>query len=107
MTGVQERIPRLKIPGGFVKSEHQGFRNFEEAVDLIHNYCNQCRLGRECVYNKELRMAMGNNYPCWFDVFVKIEPREVSSDLRTKVMCRDYQDKQLEFGFVGETGRRK
>ena len=87
---------------GFKRAESQDFSNFPEAQKFLSEYCSYCQKGKgkKCKINYGLRCAMGENYPFWANVFVKLEndhdfvhnsPENVPT---IRVHCKDYQEAQ-------------
>ncbi len=94
-----ELSDRIKVLlKGFKRSESQGFGNYEEADRLLSEFCGYCQKKKKCKINYGLRCAMGEDYPFWANVFVKLEnnsaydaPENVPS---IRVRCREYQEAQ-------------
>lgn len=85
-------MTRYRIPREYKRTLYQEFSTFADAENLLRNYCNNCvRCNpdpKKCNINEALRAAMGENYPFWAKPFVKIELRDSSARLETKVVCK-------------------
>lgn len=66
---------------------------------LLKDYCSSCKLEKSCDWNKQVRMAAGENYPFWLKTWPIVEfslsgdePRFMNG--RT-VMCTHYQSDEF------------
>lgn len=92
----------------YFEARYQEFETFEEGERFLRDYCNQCRIKKNCRINYELRLAMGNNYFYFSDEFVRLTACGVdSTDIdtfespeRPIISCKKFKPKQLEFVFA-------
>lgn len=90
-------------------ANYQEFRTFEEGERLLWDYCSKCRLKKDCEINKELRHAMGENFPYFHEEFVRLELKSRDATFIDEddeglpeviIACKQFKSKQLEFAFM-------
>jgi hypothetical protein len=114
-----------KIPKGFEEYKY-GIPGYDNSNAMLRYLCRPCVKRKGCRINREIRDAMGENYPYWNDAFViatrqlhiprfeiedgddftVLRPRDVPdyvdgfpSSVDEIIVCKKYEDPQLEFKF--------
>jgi hypothetical protein len=88
---------KIHFPRGI--TEEEDYEPLFEDGDEILGYCNSCTKKPDCNMNKELRSAMGDNYPYWNDSFVFVlaqRPYRADDEPIEKTFCNEYENNQLE-----------
>jgi hypothetical protein len=85
-------MKQLKLPEKFELAEIPYVR-IEDGIEILSNYCSCCLKKDGCGINRNLRHAMGENFPFWPDEFILIRSSKPLEDFR-KTTCTDYQSPQ-------------
>lgn len=88
-------LTKIVLPEG-IKETELGSVTFEHGVQILR-YGRTCKIKPDCGMNQDIRDAMGENYPCWFDKFILVKiqtPYRLFSDSVTMVFCSEYQNPQ-------------
>jgi hypothetical protein len=92
-------MKRFPIPKGYIRAESQEFLTFQEGDDFLEWQCASCTKYRSngyrnCRMNDGLRIAMGENYPIWFNDFVKVNPNGENPRDDVKILCKRYTQRK-------------
>ncbi|MGD9276408.1 MAG: hypothetical protein PVJ67_04495 [Candidatus Pacearchaeota archaeon] len=92
-----KRIRKLDNLTG--KINDKASAGYRELDFLLEDYCSSCNLEENCDWNKQVRMAAGENYPFWLKNWPVVEFPLYSDEpyfMNGKtVMCTHYQSDKL------------
>jgi len=87
---------RMTFPQGWEETSFLCGPSFEHGTQILIDYCGCCAKENNCDAHDNLRVAMGMNCPYWAREFVALRDESAYPGRDKKVMCSEYEDKQLK-----------
>jgi hypothetical protein len=85
------------LPEG-IKVQWNGFvPGYREGNEILNKYCASCVTGQGCEMQKRMRMAMGENYPLWFEAHVPVRITRADDYFgcgEMHVFCEEFKSRQ-------------
>ena len=83
---------KIELPKGFEEPEIFYGPTFDDGIKILYFSCGHCTKEQDCKNSKTLRFAMGDNFPFWPDVFVRIKIETDPLYFRGRVICTEYKN---------------